>query len=201
MIAAYESLLYWHLQWYHEDCIEKHAKGRMPKVYQGRGGAWRLTTAERKRILTNSIFGVDVDPHAVEVTKLSLLLKVLEGESSDRLESQLRLFRQRALPDLGNNIRCGNALVGTDFYGGRQDLLFDAEESFRINAFDWHAEFPRAIGDGGFSAVIGNPPVPVPSQADRRFDWKTVYVSTTTGTIRALVGKPVTVSLLQRRMR
>lgn len=158
LIAAYESLLYWHLQWYHEDCIEKHAKGRMPKVYQGRGGAWRLTTAERKRILTNSIFGVDVDPHAVEVTKLSLLLKVLEGESSDRLESQLRLFRQRALPDLGKNIRCGNALVGTDFYEGRQDLLFDAEESFRINAFDWHAEFPRAIGDGGFSAVIGNPP-------------------------------------------
>ena len=158
LIAAYELLLHWHLQWYHQDGIGKHSKGRKPKVYQGRRGAWRLTTAERKRILTNNIYGVDVDPHAVEVTKLSLLLKVLEGESSDRLESQFRLFRERALPDLGSNIRCGNALVGTDFYEGTQDLLFDAEQSYRINAFDWHVEFPWVVGDGGFSAVIGNPP-------------------------------------------
>jgi len=37
-----------------------------------------LTTAEKKRILLNNIFGVDIDPQAVEVTKLSLLLNVLE---------------------------------------------------------------------------------------------------------------------------
>jgi len=37
-----------------------------------------LTTTEKKRILLKNIFGVDIDQQAVEVTKLSLLLKVLE---------------------------------------------------------------------------------------------------------------------------
>ncbi len=60
---------------------EKWAKSRQPALYQAAGGEWRLTTAERKRILLDHIYGVDIDPQAVEVTKLSLLLKVLEGES------------------------------------------------------------------------------------------------------------------------
>ena len=51
---------------------------------------WFLTTAEKKRILLNNIYGVDIDPQAVEVTKLSLLLKVLEDESSETLAHALR---------------------------------------------------------------------------------------------------------------
>ena len=69
-----------------------------------------------KRILLNNIYGVDIDPQAVEVTKLSLLLKVLEGESEQTISSQLKMFQERALPDLGNNIKCGNSLIGPDFY-------------------------------------------------------------------------------------
>jgi len=112
----------------------------------GRGqgeGAWRLTTAEKKRILLNNIYGVDIDPQAVEVTKLSLLLKVLEGESEETLGKTLRMFHERALPDLGENIKCGNSLIGPDFYEGKQLSLIDEEERYRINAFDWHAEFPE----------------------------------------------------------
>ena len=75
-------------------------------------GDWRLTTAERKRILLNGIYGVDIDAQAVEVTKLSLLLKVLEGESRESISSLLRYFKERALPDLGENIKCGNSLIG-----------------------------------------------------------------------------------------
>ena len=120
LIRVYQRLLDWHLDWYHKDGAEKHSKGRNPKLYEGKGREWRLTTAERKRILTNSVYGVDVDPHAVEVTKLSLLLKVLEGESSERLKNQLKLFHDRALPDLGSNIKCGNSLVGNDYYEERQ---------------------------------------------------------------------------------
>ncbi len=158
LINVYQVLLNWHLEWYHKDGIERHAKGRNPKVYQGPQSEWRLTTAERKRILKNSVYGVDVDPQAVEVTKLSLLLKVLEGESADRLASQLKLFRERALPDLGSNIKCGNSLVGTDYYAHRQAILFNEDELYRINAFDWEVEFQQVFSDGGFSAVIGNPP-------------------------------------------
>ncbi len=117
-----------------------------------------MTTAERKRILLNNIYGVDIDPQAVEVTKLSLLLKVLEGENEQTLVKHLRLFQERALPDLANNIKCGNSLIGPDFYEGQQMDLLDEEERYRINAFDWEAEFPDIMKKGGFDSVIGNPP-------------------------------------------
>ena len=138
------------------------------------GGNWRLTTAERKRILLNNIYGVDIDPQAVEVTKLSLLLKVLEGESEQTIAKQLKLFHERALPDLGNNIKCGNSLIGTDFYdinvgAGLKPAptTIDDEERRKVNPFDWDKEFPEIIkpapagceqGAGRFDVVIGNPP-------------------------------------------
>jgi len=101
---------------------------------------------------------VDIDSQAVEVTKLSLLLKVLEGENQDSLNRQLKMWRERALPDLGNNIKCGNSLIGPDFYDYQQMSLLDDEERHRINVFDWNAEFPGIMKAGGFDVVIGNPP-------------------------------------------
>ena len=82
---------------------------------------------------------------AVEVTKLSLLLKVLEGETQQSLQPVLRLFHERALPDLGDNIKCGNSLIGPDFYQQQQMPLLDDEERYRINVFDWAAEFPHIL--------------------------------------------------------
>lgn len=155
LIGAYQYLLDWHLAWYIANEPEKHAKGKEPKVYRA-GDGWRLTATERKRILTNNIHGVDIDAQAVEVTKLSLLLKVLEGETDETLNAQMKLFHERALPDLDGNIKCGNSLIGPDFFADRLDL--DDDERRRINAFDWKAEFPEAFKAGGFDAVIGNPP-------------------------------------------
>src|SRR6266581_1651849 len=156
LIVAYQYLLDWHRDRYIEDGPEKHRK----ELYQGAGGQWLLTTQEKKRILLNNIYGVDIDTQAVEVTKLSLLLKVLEGESSQSLNSQLRLFHERALPDLDRNIKCGNSLIGSDFYQTPTLPLFDDETQYRINAFDWSNAFPQAFSgnDPGFDAVIGNPP-------------------------------------------
>jgi len=99
---------------------------------------------------------VDLDRQAVEVTKLSLLLKVLEGESQETLGQQLALWQERALPDLASNIKCGNSLIGPDYYEGQ--LLPDEEEMRRVNPFDWEAEFPEAMAAGGFDVVISNPP-------------------------------------------
>jgi hypothetical protein len=100
---------------------------------------------------------VDIDTQAVEVTKLSLLLKVLEGESDQSLNTQMALFRERALPDLGNNIKCGNSLIGADFYE-TQLIPLDDDERRRINAFDWQKEFSEIMQAGGFDIVFGNPP-------------------------------------------
>jgi predicted type IV restriction endonuclease len=158
LLGAYQYLLDWHLKYYNANNPEKFARDKKPALYQGQGNAWHLTTAERKRILLNNIYGVDIDSQAVEVTKLSLLLKVLEGETGESLNQQRKLFHERALPNLGGNIKCGNSLIGPDFYEGKQMNLLDTEEAQRVNVFDWQAEFPEIFKAGGFDAVIGNPP-------------------------------------------
>lgn len=183
LIVAYQCLLDWHRDWYVQNILpllqsglkpsspeirrllpgaqnEKGKKGRKKEaelpIFQGRGGEWRLTTAERKRILLNNIYGVDIDRQAVEVTKLSLLLKVLEGENDETISKQLKLFQERALPDLSNNIKCGNSLIGwdilTDYPGLAQEVID------RINPFNWENEFVEIFQRGGFNVVIGNPP-------------------------------------------
>ncbi len=153
LIVAYQYLLDWYRDRYVEEPDKyKKALGR------GRGDELRLTTAERKRILLVHIHGVDIDSQAVEVTKLSLLLKVLEGESQDTIAAQRKLFQERALPDLSENIKCGNSLISPDFYEKAQLGMFDDEEKYRINVFDWESEYPEILKGGGFDCVVGNPP-------------------------------------------
>jgi type I restriction-modification system DNA methylase subunit len=158
LIQAYEYLLEWHLNWYIADGAEKHAKGRPPRVFQNSKKEWRLTTVERKRILLANIFGVDIDTQAVEVTKLSLLLKVLEGESEQSLNKNFEMFKERALPDLQNNIKCGNSLIAQDFFDGEQKDFLNDDMRIKVNAFQWQSEFAEVFENGGFDAVIGNPP-------------------------------------------
>ena len=165
LLGAYQYLLDWHRDWYAENEPKKWAAGKNPPLYQAQGGDYRLTTAERKRILLNNIYGVDIDSQAVEVTKLSLLLKVLEGENSQTLQSTF--IHERALPDLGDNIKCGNSLIGSDFY--QQTTMLDDEERYRVNVFDWNKEFAEIMNAGGFDAVIGNPPyIPIEMIGDEQ---------------------------------
>jgi len=151
LLGAFQYLLDWHESWYMANQPEKWAKGKLPALIPTEGGDWKLTTAEKKRILVNNMYGVDIDAQAVEVTKLSLLLKVLEEESG-----QLSLGLERVLPDLGDNIKCGNSLIGWDYFEGQ--LIPDEKELERVNPFDWQRNFPLVFARGGFDAVIGNPP-------------------------------------------
>ncbi|MBE3128050.1 MAG: Eco57I restriction-modification methylase domain-containing protein, partial [Actinobacteria bacterium] len=105
----------------------------------------------------NNIFGVDKDSQAVEVTKLSLLLKVLEGAFRDVYEQQQKLWTERVLPDLVNNIKCGNSLIGIDFLDNQNISTLTKDDLFIINPFDWKSEFPQ-IFPQGFDIIIGNPP-------------------------------------------
>ncbi len=151
LLGAFQYLLDWHEQWYLEHDPEKFTKGKQPALIHTAEGDWRLTTEEKKRILLNNLYGVDIDAQAVEVTKLSLLLKVLEEETG-----QLTLGFERALPDLGDNIKCGNSLIGWDYFEGQ--LIRDEKEVEQVNPFDWEKSFPGVFAKGGFDAVIGNPP-------------------------------------------
>ena len=153
LLGAYQYLLEYYLSWYVVNTPAKHNK----EVWNS-GDSYRLTTAERKRILVEHIYGVDIDRQAVEVTKLSLLLKVLEGESDQTIGQQIQLFQERVLPSLEDNIKCGNSLIGPDYFSGK--LIPDDEELRRVNPFDWNGKdgFPEAMKSGGFDCVIGNPP-------------------------------------------
>ena len=119
---------------------------------------WALSTTEKKRILLNNIYGVDIDTQAVEVTKLSLLLKVLEGEKEENLDKQLKISEERALPSLHENIKCGNSLIGTDIGTDIITPDFSRQDMKRINPFNWERGFADVMKAGGFDAVIGNPP-------------------------------------------
>lgn len=153
LIGAYQFLLDWHLRFYLANQPEKWAKGNKPALVQTNQG-WKLTIDVRKRILLNNIFGVDIDAQAVEVTKLSLLLKVLEGETGQALQTILRIFQERALPDLCDNIKCGNSLIGPDFHQQTELPLLTEEEKYHINAFDWQAEFPTVFQPGAATSEL-----------------------------------------------
>ncbi len=174
LIVAYQYLLDWHQRQYTVDPetnepdeakIKHHSIGKKPKIFLFPGGEWKLTTDERKRILLNNIFGVDIDSQAVEVTKLSLLLKVIEGESQQLMQRDWIQAKQRILPDLGNNIRSGNSIVEPDFYDSQQMLLLDDEAQYKLNVFDWQENFQDILAKGGFDCVIGNPPYGIPISA------------------------------------
>ncbi len=150
IIEAYQYLLDWHLNYYINNDPEKWKKGKNLKIFESKTGL-QLTLSERKKILINNIYGVDIDKNAVEVTKLSLLLKVLEYEGQEVHQNEL--FQERILPDLYKNIKCGNSLIGTDILNDNINI-----DILKLNPFDWNNEFKEIIDNGGFDCIIGNPP-------------------------------------------
>jgi type I restriction-modification system DNA methylase subunit len=153
LLGAYQCFLDHCLKWY----IEHKPETQKKAVYKDpRNGQWRLTIEEKKRLLTTHIFGVDIDSQAVEVSKLSLLLKVLEGETDQSVGRQMQLFHERTLPNLADNIKCGNSILGSDYFMDK--LISDPNELKRLNPFDWKKSFPKAMEAGGFDCIIGNPP-------------------------------------------
>jgi len=150
LLGAYQYLLDYHLKFYHQNIAKVSNFGN---VVTPDGN---LSSQEKKRILLNNIFGVDIDTQAVEVTKLSLLLKALEGETDASIQTSLQLFNERVLPTLDDNIQCGNSLISPDFYN--EELFLTPKEERKINVFDWQMAFPEVFKQGGFDCVIGNPP-------------------------------------------
>lgn len=160
LIAAYQFLLDYHKQYYnralkalnrkagdtslsvHKRKAAVKERNRLPLTPDG-----ELHISKKKEILINNIFGVDLDLNAVEVAKLSLSLKCMEGETYSSIRSLD--FNERVLPALDENIKWGNSLVDSNIPASKH-------ESFR--PFNWQDEFPQVFANGGFDIVIGNPP-------------------------------------------
>jgi len=84
-----------------------------------------------RHILTRNIYGVDINPESVEITKLSLWLKTAS--------------KGKELTALDENIKCGNSLV--------DDVSVAGEK-----AFHWEKEYREIMEQDGFDVIIGNPP-------------------------------------------
>ena len=127
-------------------------------IYEKNHGVWKLTLKVKKEILTNNIFGVDVNPYAIEVAQFSLLLKLLEDENAKSIKNYLKVEKEKILPNLNQNIKCGNSLVDDNFYNYDVSSLENDELLYRIKPFNWEDEFKFFKDHGGFDAIIGNPP-------------------------------------------
>jgi len=162
LVGAYQYLLDYHLDYYTQ---EKNVKSALKneKIYEVAFQTYRLTIEEKQRILTNTIYGVDIDNQAVEVTKLSLYLKLLENEGKEAEGWLFKYSDKTLLPSLEDNIKCGNSLIGTDFYAQPALELTD-DDRIKVNCFDWEKEFGQQItrkdmeDKGLFDVIIGNPP-------------------------------------------
>lgn len=85
---------------------------------------------DKANALLGAIFGVDLDPKAVEISQVNLLLRILE--------------RGKTLPKLAHNIQNGNSIIDDPSEAGDR-------------AFDWNKQF-HTIANEKFDVVIGNPP-------------------------------------------
>ena len=112
------------------------------------GDCIHLTMSFKKEIAINNIYGVDIDPQAIEITKMSIYILLLELNYKD---DSIRPI----LPSLEENFKVGNSIVSNDYYN---DNDFDINEDKLINPFDYESEFEEIFENGGFDCIVGNPP-------------------------------------------
>ena len=128
-------------------CVQKYLEnGEQEHLLEIGNGLYKLPLDEKKRILCSCIYGIDIDVHAVEVAKFSLLIKLIENETAPSVAEETPI-----LPNLSTNILFGNSLVSAEELQGIQT---SADELIALAPFDWNS-----INNGNpFSVIIGNPP-------------------------------------------
>ena len=121
-----------------------------------------LTALAKRKIISACIYGIDIDSQAVEIAKLSLALKVVEGSESNPSEILgLQSPSPRILSSIDKNIKNGNSLVDRKIFDLFPELIDKHESLEKIKVFDWDEDgtFKNVmLGRGGFDAIVGNPP-------------------------------------------
>jgi tRNA1(Val) A37 N6-methylase TrmN6 len=129
LIGAFQYVIDYHVAYYEKHLKEARLHRFYPELVEDGNGAHRLSIRRKARILHHNLFGVDLDPQAVEITMMNLYHKALEDERDLPQKQQL-------LPELKFNIVSANSL-------SRNGV---------------EATFAEILKGGGFDAVIGNPP-------------------------------------------
>ncbi|MBK9097563.1 MAG: Eco57I restriction-modification methylase domain-containing protein [bacterium] len=178
LITVFERLLDYHKRWYINNPEQAKKDGCILVE-----GTYHLSLKQKTKILLNNVYGVDIDQQAVEVTQLSLYLKLLEDETTATANDSWVMFKEQLLPDLNKNIVCGNSLIGTDILnptlptGQAGSFLPFAKgedentslpfvkggiegglEELKLKPMDFETVFSEVMRNGGFDTIIGNPP-------------------------------------------
>ncbi|MBI4760040.1 MAG: Eco57I restriction-modification methylase domain-containing protein [Chloroflexi bacterium] len=156
-----------------------HFQGKWGDAREGRGVGTRGAYHFKRACIENSLYGVDIDPGAVEIAKLRLWLSLVVDEDDPQ--------NIKPLPNLDYKIVCGNSLLGVEkdlfnhalfaelerlkplYFNETQparkqqlkaqiDRLIDQLTNGRAQ-FDFEIYFSEVFHqNGGFDVVIGNPP-------------------------------------------
>ncbi len=172
LITVFERLLDYHKRWYINNSEQAKKDGCILIE-----GTYRLSLKQKTKILLNNVYGVDIDQQAVEVTQLSLYLKLLEDETTANANDSWVMFKEQLLPDLNKNIVCGNSLIGTDILTQQTSLPFvkggteGGLDELKLKPMDFETVFPHIFpskagglvrrspkDEDGFDAIVGNPP-------------------------------------------
>ena len=140
LLGVYDLLIRHHTKFYNEN----PGKAKKGDVVE-RDDGLHLSLQKKREILLANIYGVDIDPQAVEVAQLSLYLKLLQDETPASARNYQLEFHETLLPTLNKNIVCGNSLIGTDILTGQ---LFASEEEKKLNPMDFEQRFPHIFSRG-----------------------------------------------------
>ena len=113
--------------------------------------AFYMTVEGRRNLITHCLYGIDCDDVAIEVAKMSLALKVVDGIEPLYWE-KLGAYGEKILRDISNNIKLGNTLVS-------EQSRFSAEEIEKTKPLHIEKAFKDVfVKENGFSYIVGNPP-------------------------------------------
>ena len=153
LLSVFDYILHYREAYYLEqknledDCLTELSEGQ-----------FSLSLSEKHTILIDNIFGVDINPYAVEVAHFSLLLRLIENENAVSIQSFLDSTGEKVLPNLDDNIKCGNSLLDDNYFKFDEEAEDNDELVFKVNPFNWVDEFPFLEEDKGLNAIVGNPP-------------------------------------------
>ncbi|MDP3435362.1 MAG: N-6 DNA methylase, partial [Bacteroidota bacterium] len=125
------------------------------------GNNTTLTIEGKRRLISNCIYAVDIDPEAVEVARMSLSLKVIDSIDFHENYQDIGIYGKQILNNVGSNVKCGNTLVSYDIREEYPDINTNEVQLYKTNPFDWNSEagFSEIFTDkGGFDFIVGNPP-------------------------------------------
>jgi len=100
------------LKVYDEDglLIQYHAPTSKEALTSPRQRIQETIFHEKKTLIENCLFGVDINPNSVKICCLRLWIELLK-HAYYQLDAQGEGFELRTLPNLDINIRCGNSVI------------------------------------------------------------------------------------------